>query len=70
MSSNPIRCPNCRTAIIAKARDTQANKRLRAMPDLGYGEPSSRPGWVRVLCPVCSEPFDVRGRLIIELTAA
>lgn len=70
MANKLIRCPRCKAVVVAKTRDTQTSKRLRAMPDQGYGEPSSKPGYVRTLCSNCGEPFDVRGRLIIELTAA
>lgn len=66
MSSRPVRCPHCKTAIVAASRPSATAKRLRAMPDLAYGEPSSKPGHVRVQCPGCRQMIDLPGRLVIE----
>lgn len=70
MSSAPVRCEHCHAAIVAKTRPSERAKRLRAMPDLAYGEPSRKPGVVVVLCPGCGKEVDIPGRLVIEQSAA
>jgi DNA-directed RNA polymerase subunit RPC12/RpoP len=66
MSARPVRCPKCQSAIVAQTRPSSGVKRLRAMPDLAYGEPSTKPGYVRVKCPACGDLVDVKGRIVIE----
>ena len=61
-----MRCPRCREAVVAQARPAQTGTRLRAVPDLTYGEPSGKPGVVRVQCPGCKAWLEIPGRLVIE----
>lgn len=66
MSHRPLRCPHCRAVVVARARPSTTATRLRAMPDVAYGEPSTKPGHVAVTCPGCGRIVTIPGRLIIE----
>lgn len=70
MSTQPVTCPNCKTAILAEQRPSKSGTPINRAADRVAFIADTEARLVIVVCPECGTGFNWRGKRIIIVDAA